>query len=171
MYIFTLLTLLWWIGVYYSHMRSPEVYDGVTDSAVQHSHQGSRLTAFCSTIPGVFLLHFIFMPTIGKSVGFFHIQGESYIFQFFSAYFLQFFIVAHLFLDTLVFCDIRMCRRVTCRSLTMQIPRAILTDLLTKSVQSGSSENTIWTVPLGAFEAPYHLFLSIVTMFFCYVLH
>lgn len=56
-------------------------------------------------------------------------------------------------------------------SLTMQIPRAILTGLLTEYVQSGSSENTIRTVPLCGFEAPYHLFLSIVKMLFCFVLH
>lgn len=57
------------------------------DSTAEHSHQGSRLTAFCSPIPGVCLLDYLFMRTRGKSAGFFSQSGRIlYFSDLFSAY-------------------------------------------------------------------------------------
>lgn len=53
------------------------------DLAAEHSHQESRLTAFCSTIPGVCLRQYLFMLKIGKSEGFSHMCGTLHVFQIF----------------------------------------------------------------------------------------
>ena len=69
-----------------SPINSSEVGDSRFGSAAEGRCPGSRLIAFCSTIPGVSLVQYLFMLKIGKSKWFSPICGVSYVFQIISCF-------------------------------------------------------------------------------------